>query len=233
MAKTLDEDEKEFKHESYGLIGFSRCTGNSGKMFGSSLPNQYTFIRLRIGPGLRRHHLSRDWFHGDHDMNGGRDYIEVDLSPAQYAELLTTMNAGVGVPCSIRYLNGRTVDPCPDELLEAEQVREGFEETTNGLAKRMKIFTIKMKEIFEKKTPVTQKDKEELKGLYAMVIQQVESNMPFVIDQFHTAAGKIITQAKAEVDAFMTHAIHNAGIKAISSGKEPIPALHSKNEEKK
>jgi len=230
MVKLRDGD-KEFRHESYGMIGFSRITGSSGRMFGSSLPDQHTFIRLRIGTGMRTHSLSRDWFGKDYDMNDGRDYIEVDLSPAQYAELLTTMNVGSGIPCSIRSIDGRGIAECPDELFEVEQIREGFSDTTKELADRMKTFASKMKETFEKKTTITLKDKEDLRVLYGLVVQQVESNMPFVINQFHTAAGKIITQAKSEVDAWVTSAIHAAGIKAISEGKEPALTLPAKKDD--
>ena len=58
----LHEDEKHFEHESYGMLAFSRITGNSGRLFGSSLPNQGTSIRLRIAQGMRRHALGQDWY---------------------------------------------------------------------------------------------------------------------------------------------------------------------------
>jgi hypothetical protein len=232
MAK-MGEDDKEFRHESYGLVGFSRITGDSGRLFGSSLPNQHAFMRLRIMPGMRNHHLSKDWYHADRDTNGGRDYIEVDLSPSQFAELLTSMNMGDGVPCTIRRLDGRKIEAAPDELLESEQIREDFGEKTNELAKMMKGFKARMKEIFDKKTPVSQKDKEELRKDYDQVIQHVESNLPFVIDQFHKAAGKIITHAKAEVDAFLTHAVMAAGFKSIAEGKNKPPVLTLPEKEEK
>ena len=225
------DDEKEFRHESYVVVGFSRCTGHTGRLFGSALPNQNSFIRLRITPGLRRHHLASDWYHEDHDTNGGRAYLEVDFSPVQFAELVTTMNGGVGIPCTLRYLNGRQVENPPDELLEVEEVREGFRDTAQKLYKRMDRFRQILDSALEK-VPLANKAKELLKREYEQVTQVVRSDMPFVMDQFHEAADKIILHAKAEVDAFVLHATLEAGQKALATAP-PVPPTPKLTEGKK
>jgi hypothetical protein len=45
------------------------------------------------------------------------------------------------------------------------------------------------------------------------------------MSSFQEASQKIITSAKAEVDAFMTHAVLAAGLKAIADGQAPVPQL--------
>lgn len=212
----LHEDEKEFEHESYGMVGFSRMTGDSGRLFGSALPNQGTFIRLRLTKGIRRHALGRDWYHGELES-----MFEVDLSSAQFAELLTGMNVGSGIPCTIRRLMGKEMGDPPDELLEAEQVKHDFKDKTDQVGKKLEKYRQRIEDLLDKKN-ITQADRKEILSALSMIVQDVRSNLPFWLDQFHEATGKIVSAAKAEVDSFMTHALVVAGRKALglSEGNE-------------
>jgi len=219
--KKIYDDEKEFSHESYGMVGFSRVQGSTGRIFGSSLPDQSTFIRLRVTRGTRRHHLGRDWYHGDH-----KTMVELDLSAAQFAELLTSMNMGSGIPCTLRFAEGRQMEKCPEEKLEAQQVRDDFKEKVAQVAQNMNDSRKKIDSILAKPN-ITKADRKEVESLLELIVQDVRSNMPFWLDQFQEATGKIITSAKAEIDSFMTHAVMTAGYKALGEAVAPItvPAL--------
>ncbi len=224
----FDEDEKEFDHESYGMVGFSRITGNPGRLFGSALGSQHTFIKLRITKATRRHALGRDWYHGE-----AHPVLELDLSAAQFAELLTSMNVGSGIPCTLRYADGKVLAPPPNEKLEAEQVRHDFKGKTEQVAKRMDDTVKKITEILAKKN-IGQKDREEIQSLLGLVVQEVRSNLPFWLRSFNEATEKMTVAAKAEVDSFMTHAVLLAGIKALSEGDGvtiPSPALPEHKDE--
>lgn len=215
---TTSDDEKEFSHESYGQVGFHRVQGSSGRLFGSSLPNQGSFITLRIGSCVRKHHLGRDWYHGS--MRG--DMIEVDLSAAQFAELITTMNVGTGTPCTIRRFNGKRMEDPPNELLEAEQVRTDFKEKVNQSAEKMLAYQKQIDAILDKPGAVSKKDREEIREAIGMIVQDVRANMPYWLRSFVEATGKVVTAAKAEVDAFMTNAVIQAGKEALGMGESPF-----------
>lgn len=223
--RKIYDDDKEFSHESYGMVGFSRVSGDSGRMFGSSLPNQSTFIRLRVTRGVRHHRLGEDRYHGE-----TKTMLELDLSAAQFAELLTSMNVGSGVPCTLRVVDGRQVEKCPEEKLEAQQVRDDFKEKTAQVARNMDDSKKRIDALLAKKT-VSQSDRKEVADLLGLIIQDVRSNMPFWLDQFHEATGKIITSAKAEIDSFMTHAVMSAGYKALAeSSPITIPPMLAEGE---
>lgn len=120
------EDEKCTTHPSFGLVGFSRasvCGMRSHRMFGSAIGKHFNIVHLEIRRAEQHHHLSRDRFHGREEL------IRVELSEAQFASLLTNMNSGSGVPCTILYVRGEgNIEPPPDEPVEAERVRKGFTE---------------------------------------------------------------------------------------------------------
>jgi hypothetical protein len=214
--KAIYDDEQVFEHESYGMLQFSRISGHSGRLFGSSLPDQGSFMRMRLVRGKRRHGLGRDWFYGESKV-----MVEVDLSANQFAELLTSMNHGSGVPCTIRFAEGRQMEKCPDEKLEAQQVRDDFKDKLKQVAKNMEESKKRIDAILAKKT-TSKADREEVEKLLGLIIQDVESNIPFWLKSFHEATGKIIVNAKAEIDAFMTTAVLNAGYKALAAQNAPI-----------
>lgn len=213
------EGAEEFTHESYGLARFSRVSGGARQLFGSHLRGHNTFISLTISRAKRIHDLSRDWY----SSAGMGNLIEVHLSAAQFAELLTTMNMGEGVPCTISRLDGKMVENPPDEDTETEKVKTGFKGKTDQLAQKLEAFKKEVGELFAKKS-VGKRDREEVLKQIGLFIQEVRCNMPFVLESFEESTEKITTTAKAEVEAFATHAVQLAGLEALGApalGKAP------------
>lgn len=213
------EGAEDMLHESYGMVGFNRisCGGAPRRMFGSSLRDHQTIVRLEVKAGQRTHDLSRDWYGSAH----GRSFITVDLTAAQFAELLTTMNVGDGVPCTIVRLDGKSVEEPPDEPLEVEKVRTGFKKHASKLAVKMGVFRDEVKSLFESRKSVSKQDRTEIVKQIDLLIQEVRSNMPYVLDQFEEASEKVVTAAKAEVEAFVMHAVVTTGLNILAEGKGP------------
>ena len=211
---TSNRETEELRHESYGMVGFSRCSGGSARLFGSSMRSHNQFIRLSIKRGVRRHDLSRDWYASD----GRLGIVEVDLSPAQFAELLTTMNVSDGVPCTIRMRDGKRLEDPPEEDTEVDKVRTGFRDNLKGFVGQLKGFRGKMAEILEKKS-VGKADRAELLKQMDLFLQHVRENLPYVLDSFDESTEKVVTAAKAEVEAFTMHALVTSGLEAIAEGR--------------
>ncbi len=220
----LEMSTKEHKetHPSYGMVGISSVSiGGRSKMrlFGSSLDRHYSTIRLRICAAERHHSLGYDHFYA------GECVAEVEMSAAQFAEFVTTPNVGSGVPCTIRYLNGTQVEDPPDgPKVEAEMVREGFDENVKKVASRLDTLT-KMVAKMEKASP-TAAERKAIVEEVRMARQEIASNLPFMLHQFEEATTRITTAAKAEVEAFVTHAV-------LSTGLDTLKQLHGDNTRKK
>jgi len=198
------------------MIGFHRTTGNPGRLFGSPLQTHEHYVTLRVSKGTRIHSLGYDRFHGG--LRG--EIIEVMLSAGQFSELLTTMNIGSGVPCTIQYLLGKKVPSPPEDAeLEVEKVRKGFKKDMAEVVAKIKEDKKELASLLEKKT-LTKVDKEQIMRIVGRVEQHVESNAPFMVSQFEEAAEKVVKHAKAEVDAFVTHNVIAEGIRAIHARAE-------------
>lgn len=218
-------DEKETKqHESYALVQFSRIGGKFDNLFGTSVETG-TAIALRIKRAEVDRGLNRSWYHGREEL------IEVILSPNQFSELLTTMNYGSGVPCTINTFNGKRMEEPPKEKAETEVVRDEFEKKCKEIDSKMNEFGQQIVELLNKKS-INKGDREQILDHMRMLHREVKANFPYMLKSFEESAQDIVQDAKAAVDAFVTTTVANAGIKAIAEneGIVALPTLEDKGE---
>ena len=215
-AVTPKDDKFEREHPSYGLIRISRVTGGPGakSLFGSPLAHHYGTIRLSIGSAKWIHDLHHDRYHGD--FRG--EHIEIEMSAAQFADMITSLNMGSGTPCTIRDLMGVTVPPPPDHATEAEHIRDNFEGSLDKYKATARKYRGKIEELTSK---LSTKARDEVRVAIDVIEDQLAANVPFVVKQFQEATTRITSAAKAEVDAFVTGVVRAAGLEAIAGGKLP------------
>jgi len=154
--------------------------------------------------------------------------VEVYISAAQFADMITSMNMGEGVPCTIKSVEGRRLEDPPDLETEAEKVQVDFKGGLQDLVGELVQAQQEIETILEKKS-VNKADRAAIQAKFNRVLMQVRSNVPFVLESFQEATEKVVTQAKAEVEAFTTTRIMAAGIKAIQGQQlqEDEPRLES------
>lgn len=214
------KDKREtISHESYGLVQFNRITGSFRNLFGTNVDSNNA-IALRIKRAQVDRHLNSNWYHGRDEI------IEVILSPNQFSELLTTMNHGNGVPCTIQYVEGKRMESPPEHPSDVEKVREEFKERCEELDRTMNEFGQKIVSILGQKS-IKKADKDEIISHLRMLHREVGSNFPFVLKCFNESTEEIVKDAKSVVDAFVTSTIAQAGIKSIqdNDGVVQVPKL--------
>jgi hypothetical protein len=194
----MADENKVESHPSYGLLQISRATGGRGALFGSSVKHQH-FIMLRIHRGEARRDLNHTWY-----ADVGQELIEVAMSPAQFAEAITSMNMGLGVPCTIQYLGGERQPEPPFTSVRA-QFKEEFEQEMKDLYKKVLDNTKDLEEILAKKS-LTKGDRDRIRCMLGLVYRKLKDSVPFIHSQFDEAMEKTVTEAKAEVEAYALHA---------------------------
>jgi hypothetical protein len=205
-------DEAKYKsHPSYGMIRVARIQGGHNRLFGSPITTHPGYITLAIAHGENKHHLGQDWFHAKEDI------IRVRMSYAQFAEMISSMNYGTGVPCTIERLQEEMIENPPDEPVEAEKTKIEFQQKLKAFDKSLATNYEAISKLLEKAT-LTKKDKEEIRGHLQRISQEIRSNMPFWLSQFDEAVERIMTTAKTEIDGFMTTVLRAAGMESLASG---------------
>ena len=199
----------DYKHPAMVTVQLSRQTITPGvTLFGSSVKNS-SMVSLKVLHAEMNRSLSRDWVHGDI-----RPIIEVLLSPMQFAELITSMNIGSGVPGTLHYHNGELYD-YPELPTKSEQFREEIQEAVSNTLRSLKEAQAKINKILEDDKPVGKKGKVELKELLGNLNRLANSTLPFIGEQFAKQINKTVAEAKAEVDAFVSHVALETGINTI------------------
>lgn len=213
------KDEWTDEHESYAMVGLYRQTNNGGKypLFGSNLERHPSTMALRIVRANRQHAHGRDWYFGREPI------CEVTLSAAQFAELITNPNVGSGVPCTLRYADGREVEACPEQVPEAQKIREQFELETGELREK----ALKGRERVEQALEgvKAKKTRDAVLGAYDAAVRFLFDSGPFLTRQFHEASDRAAVAAKQEIDAFAQGLIHKLGVRALQAGDTDEPLL--------
>lgn len=222
MSNLKDQTRPEPEtHPSYGMVGLQRTMNGTraNRLHGSAVRDHAGTMRLVIKRGAVTHELHRDWHYGREEL------IEIEMSAAKYVELITNPNVGDGVPCTIRYARDEStggklarMPDVPDAPTEVERVKDDFGAELDTM---VKVLRERRADIDTLTAELSAKSREAIRIALDVMIQQVTSNIPFVLDQFHKASDKVVTAAKHEIEAFTSSVLRAAGMEAIADGRIP------------
>jgi len=194
-------------HESYGLVGVSRRTGDPGPLFGSSIRHG-NYVALTVRRAEKNRDLHRHWYFGHESL------IQVEMSNTQFAEMITSMNIGDGVPCTIRYIENKRMEN-PPETQQRQIFEDEFKADVQKVGGKISSAIENAKMLLSTKGTIKKADKQRIIGLLESVAQDINSNMPFVETQFNNAMDKSVHEAKGEIEGFIQNKITSLGIEAI------------------
>ncbi len=187
--------DKKIEHESFGVVRFSRVTNSGEKqLFGSSVKCSNT-IRMEVAPAQYERGLHRDWI-----MGKSLPYIQVEMSQAQFAEAISSMNIGTGTPVTVIYKDGKYIESFEEES-KFEQFQNEFAEDTVDLLKTISIAQTEVEMLLNKKS-VTKADRESIRGHLTYIERMLKENMPFLYQSFNEQVGKSLHEAKMEIETF-------------------------------
>ncbi len=203
------------KHESFGLAGFSRSSIGGGgiPLFGSSILHN-NVISFKVQHAEVDRHLEQDWYHAANRM----PIVEITMSQSQFAEMITSMNMGEGIPVTINQIYEKSMEPCPHENKRMKHSNE-FKERMKAFGSQINTYGAA---ILKKIERLPKRDQEEIKKMVDQVSQEVRSNIPFYEDQFSRQMDKTVTEAKAEVESFVEGKIRSTGLTAIKDQNKMI-----------
>lgn len=202
------KDEKYITHKSWGLIGFSRVHGVGKKLFGSDVATDDAII-MTLKQAEKTRDLNRTWVHSKDEI------AEVIMTPNQFAELITLMNVGEGVPCTIRFtqkdgfIDFKPEDDKIDLILEERE--KHIDNAFNGLNESIaqvyhlmdnkKISKTVGTEIVEKLTGILN----EING----------KGRAFINHQAKQEIEKMVVEAKQNIQSYVDYKIYSTGLNEL------------------
>lgn len=173
-----------------GLIQINRVSGTSAALYGSEFMHQH-YMMLNIYTD--KPFLSM----GDVQHAQDKLLVRLYLSQTQFAELITNLNNGSGVPCTLDWVMGETFDSP-----EAEDYKKHYDaEGQSYIQESLEAAKNALKALDEVK--LSKKDKERLADELNTTIRRLENGVPFMTKQFSEHLTKMQTRAKMELAAYI------------------------------
>ena len=212
-------------HPSYGTLAFSRITGGVTPLFGSSIEHRDTIAMTLYHADITR------GLHSD-SIYGNRKIVEVEMSYSQFAEAITSMNMGSGVPVTIRWTekDGK-IPPC-DFVSKREQFADEFKEKRKRATDESQQIIKDVAKMFEQKKNLTKADRQEILSKLSKLSMDIGCNMDFIADQFNEQMDKTVMEAKGEIEAFMQNKVNSIASAGLVEHRDELLALENPVESK-
>lgn len=193
-------------HPSFGLVSISRTSGQR-RLFDSPFTSQH-FITLSVSRADR----SRNDLHGNLIMPT-EELIEISMSEVQFAAMISSLNAGLGTPCTLSRLDGKIIkEPEADQTKQtfAHEAREHFTDLAAMAAELEKLTNMSPKD-------VKAEQRERMRFLALKMHQSLTGNMDFFHERFQETMDKVVSAAKGEIQAHVMNVVHKTGLTAIKA----------------
>ena len=205
---SLEDGTTRTEHPSYGQLEINRVSSNKRTpLYGTANECKET-IQLKINTSVHNRDLNRDWHFGTETL------IMVEMSPAQFAEAITSLNMGSGTPCTIRRIKGIGQIEDPPYKADRDVFDKEFQEDVKNVMAQMDTLVNEAAELRNKKV-VSKKDVAHLLNQLQGIRQEIQSNMPFVVNSFSEHMGNVVSSAKIEFESFAEGKIRSAGLEAL------------------
>lgn len=211
------------KHPSFAnlYIGRSQCGGKRA-LYGSSVKHS-DIITLKISPS----YIGRS-LHNDHYYVDTQSYIEIEMSQAQFAQAITSLNMGDGTPVTLRRLNGQFIEECPFEDKRTQFDAE-FSADMNTTVQKFDNDIEEIEAILSQRRNLTKADKERIFEAVHHVRRVLRSDMPFLFSQFNKQMEKTVTEAKAEVEGHIRSRLDDLAMQNLRSEDAESGLLEEEN----
>lgn len=204
-----------YQHPAFAQISANRVSGRT-VLYGSDFQHN-SFVRISIRGSKLRRSLANDWPHASLSP-----YIEVDLSEAQWAHFVSSLNVGMGSQCTLVSRNGEDI---PGLKLPADRRAQFQFESDERWQKALQSMTSLRDTI--KDSGLSKSKQADLLRKLESVYMNVTANQQYVADQFSEHMDATVEKAKAEVDGYIMGATRQLGLQAIAAGKAAgVEPLH-------
>ena len=190
------DKDKEEKHPSYGVARFSRITGGSSNFFGTVIKPVH-YIQLEIFRGIKQ--VCSTGGEENFIDDSRIPLITVRMTSAEFAELITTMNMGSGIPVTLDDIGGERIEDCPPQSspldIVTNKAGEGVTDTSNYIKDTINEV---IKDLRDGK--LGKKSVEEVIRKLEIIPGRLESNTTFYKKQIVEVGEKVTVQVRSEIE---------------------------------
>lgn len=198
------------RHPAYGQIQANRWTsGTKGVFLYGSDFRHNAGVSVTISRSELHRGLSNDWPFSREEL------IEVNLSEAQWATFVSSLNNGTGPQCTLSHIAREGVP----QIERVEDRKKQFKLEASESLKDAEAAAEKLSDLIEKGGK-----KSEMRDAIRTIKTAFSSHsgVSFIAEQFGEHLEKTTEYAKVEINAYVTGVIQRAGLKALGGAVSPI-----------
>lgn len=221
-TEPVENEHGDQTHPAFGLIAAHRVSSTPGQvLFDSDIRHNRT-IRVSVQRATRKRELHSDWVRGE-----DRDLIVVELSEAQWASFVSSMDT-TGVPCTIRATETDwQVPDLPYNPRLAHSMAE-VRDAANQAMVKIKEALADVEAAFEAKAGVKVL-REKLRNLH-IVVENAPSNMAFAAKSLSEHGENVVQRARADIEAIVQAEATRLGLEVGDSRVLELPPLPGEND---
>jgi hypothetical protein len=206
--------------ESAALIAFRKTQCTEANLFDVPYPVR-GYITLQISKA-RINRSTYDVYHMNEE-----ELIEVKMSYSQFAEAITNMNIGCGIPCTLNYLNGKKIPDIESQIHEIDLFEDDIVDNLESIYQ--KLHDIKQTISSSKMAKGTQSN---LMIQCNQLGNILKDRLPFIEKVYLEKLSKLKSKLKTDIASWVEHLSILKGIDAIKNLKVLEPAsTEDKNSE--
>jgi hypothetical protein len=204
-------------HPAFGMISAGRMSSTPGAVLFQSDIRHGNTVRITISRATRKRDLNHDWVHP------GQELIEVEMSEAQWASFVSSMNT-TGVPCTLRRTEEEVFVP---GLEYAPRLAESMREVKQAAAKAFGAIR-EARDAYEQalaeKAPAKERN-EKLRALH-YAIENSGPNLTFAAKTLVEHTENTVQKARADIEAMVMQEATRLGLEpGLAKGLLELPAM--------
>lgn len=204
----IGEDGTE-THPAFGIVSVNRVHASPGEVLFDSDIRHNRYIRLRVNTAERKRDLKHDRIHGVR-----ADLVEIDLSEAQWAALVSSIDTS-GVPCTLRKIGDQRDIP---GLLHEPRLAVSMQETHNAAEEAFAKIQAAMQAVDELDPKAGAKARRDAMQDLRSAIANSTGNVDFAAKSLVEHAENVVTKARSDIEAMVSAKAEQLGIDASQVG---------------
>lgn len=216
-------DHGDDTHPAFAMIAASRMSSTPGQiLFDSDIRHGHT-VRITVTEATRKRDLNRDWVHG-----GVRPVVEVEMSEAQWASFVSSMNTS-GVPCTLR---ARETDWDIPGLPYDPRLARTMDEVNTAAGRTFGKIEEAMAAYDALDSKASAKEKREALNRLRAAIGNATANVDFAARSLTEHAENVVQRARADIEAMVHTEATRLGLSAgQAAALVELPAITGAAEE--
>ena len=219
-------DGKKYAPPSAGMLGWNRGTSSDALSFFGSRVKSREIITITLCSGENDRSLAGDSYFAKNTL------FEVDMTPIQWAEFITTPNRGSGVPCTMSYTREGKLQKHerPETETESEVMENEYRDVLEELRDTLTLMENSTVALEKGRGVLTVEARKRITDNMRRAYNLLTDSLPFLAKRFASNMEATVVECKSSVDAYVTRLVHETGLEQLQGEVEKRTPMITKQE---